>query len=490
MNRLNIKINSVLLIVFTLLLAINVAAQKQDKMLKVYLGNKQFYDPTLGNYVEFQLHFEGHTLNYIPTNEGLLGEVVVIMDIKSGDSIVVSDAYRLKSPVMRDSIFDDFYDVKRFALNPGDYTLAIELKDFNSENESIKATKKIQVEDFSKNIHISDIQVSEIITKGDENSVFYKSGFNLIPKVVSVFPEEYHTIPVYLEVYNTHLSDDSVFALKQYIYDWGNEVEVEAFTKVTRFKSVDVFPIINSVDISLLSSGNYELNYVVLNRSMQEITRTGYLFDRINTIEKYFNPNLVLIDPAFQLSITDDSVAFYLASLIPIANQGEVKNILKILRMKNDSLSRKQIQGFWNVTAGANNYEEWMKYKAQVQLVQRIYSNSYQAGFETDRGRVYLQYGPPTTLIQRDVSSTEYPYEIWQYNKIGRFSNKRFVFYNPDLVSNGYRLLHSDMIGELKNDKWQYELNKRNTVRGTIDNPNEFLDDSYGSDSYDLFRQY
>jgi len=163
MNRLNVISNGFLLIIFTLLLANNVDAQKQDKMLKVYLGNKQFYDPTIGNYIEFQLHFEGHTLNYVPTNEGLLGEVVVIMEVKAFDSIVRSDAYRLKSPIMKDSIFDDFYDVKRFALNPGDYTLSIELKDFNSENESIKATKKIHVNDFSKGIQVSDVQVSEMI---------------------------------------------------------------------------------------------------------------------------------------------------------------------------------------------------------------------------------------------------------------------------------------------------------------------------------------
>jgi GWxTD domain-containing protein len=490
MNRLNILRKSFVLIVLTLLLAYNLDAQKQDKMLKVYLGNKQFYDPTIGNYIEFQLHFEGHTLNYVPTKEGLLGEVVVIMEVKAFDSIVRSDAYRLKSPVMKDSIFDDFYDVKRFALNPGDYTLSIELKDFNSENESIKATKKIHVNDFSKGIQVSDVQVSEMISKGEENSVFFKSGYNLIPRIISFYPQEYHGLPAYLEIYNTNLSEDSVFALKQFIYDKSTNTEVEGFTKLTRFKSGEVLPFIRSVDISLLPTGSYELSYAVLNRSLIEVSKSSYSFDRSNEIERAVDPSLVLIDPAFQLSIADDSVAYYLASLIPIANQGEVKNILKILRMKNDSLSRKQIQGFWTVTAGANNYEEWIKYKAQIQLVERLYSNSYQAGFETDRGRVYLQYGPPTSLVQRDVSSTEYPYEIWQYNKIGRFSNKRFVFYNPDLVTNGYRLLHSDMVGELKNDRWQYELNKRNTVRGTIDNPNEYLDDSYGSDSYDLFRQY
>ena len=120
----------------------------------------------------------------------------------------------------------------------------------------------------------------------------------------------------------------------------------------------------------------------------------------------------------------------------------------------------------------------------------KIYKNNFQAGFETDRGRVYLQYGSPTTVLQKDVASNEYPYEIWQYNKIGKFSNKRFIFYNPDLVNNAYRLLHSDMIGELKNPSWQLVLNNRNTSNGSVDDPNQNVEKSYGGNSYNNFRQY
>ena len=83
-----------------------------------------------------------------------------------------------------------------------------------------------------------------------------------------------------------------------------------------------------------------------------------------------------------------------------------------------------------------------------------------------------------------------YKYEIWVYDKIGVFSNKRFVFYNPDLVNNAYRLLHSDMLGELKNPAWQQILVKRNTNDGTVDDPNKFNQKAWGSNSYDLFRQY
>ena len=70
------------------------------------------------------------------------------------------------------------------------------------------------------------------------------------------------------------------------------------------------------------------------------------------------------------------------------------------------------------------------------------------------------------------------------------FSNKRFIFYNPDLVNNAYRLLHSDMLGELKNPAWPQILAKRNTYNGNVDDPNQNNVTHWGGESNDLFRQY
>ena len=162
-----------------------------------------------------------------------------------------------------------------------------------------------------------------------------------------------------------------------------------------------------------------------------------------------------------------------------------MKNIIKIAKTKDNQVARKYIQLYWAKTAPHNTYDEWMKYKQQVQAVERLYANNFQEGFETDRGRVYLQYGSPTEIITQEFSSSEYPYEIWRYNKIGKFSNKRFVFYNPDLVNRAYRLLHSNMIGELKNPAWQSDLVRRNTMKGNIDDPNSTIQDSYGKGALD-----
>jgi GWxTD domain-containing protein len=477
-----------LFILSFLLLTYSVNAQKPVK-LRTYIDSKQFYAPGVGNYLELYMQFVGQSINYKGKDNGLEGEIAIRMSISTGDSLVLTDAYRLTTPFMKDSIVEDFYDVRRFTLQPGKYTLSIELMDLNSTLSSSSATVPLTIEEMNEGIAFSDIEIAELAYKGDESSPFYKSGLCIIPRLATFYPTELTTIPVYFELYNTNTLEDSVFALKQVIRN-DQGIELADYTVFTRHNTAAVLPILRKVDISLLPSGKYTLNYTMLTKTMIELSEQSYEFDRSNDLDYAFQPESIVLDPNFQTSITSDSVTYYLESLIPISRSSEVKNIISTLKTKDLEKQRKHIQAFWAMTSPGNSYDAWIKYKLQVQLVERVYSNNFQEGFETDRGRVYLQYGAPTNIVQKETSPTEYPYEIWQYNKIGAFSNKRFVFYNPDLVNNAYRLLHSDMIGELKNPAWPQTLAKRNTSGGNIDDPNLFMQDKFGDNANDLFRQY
>ena len=462
----------------------------QTPTLRAYMDNKQFYAPGSGNYIEIYFQFVGYSVNYVPVAEGLQGELAISIQLLNGTTVVAQDAYRLQSPIMKDSIIDDFYDVKRFGLEPGKYTLALELLDLNSKNASIKASQTIVIEDLGDAIAASDIEAIEYATKGDESSIFYKSGYNMVPRLSTFYPSQLTSIPVYFEFYNTQLLEDSICGLKQTVINTETGFELSELTTYTKEKTGEVLPVLRNVDITKIPTGKYALTYTLISRSMSELTTQTYLFERSNDMEITLDFETMVIDPSFQGSITNDSVAYYLESLIPISKPAEIKNIIDVLKTKDLDMERKHIQAFWLKTSPGTSYDSWLKYKAQVQLVERLYSNNFQEGFETDRGRVYLQYGSPTNVIIKEVSPTEYPYEIWQYNKIGVFSNKRFIFYNPDLVNNAYRLLHSDMLGELKNPAWPQILSKRSTVDGNIDNPNSNVQQHFGGGSNDLFRQY
>jgi len=475
--------------VLYLVLFVSLPIFAQSK-LRAYLDNKQFYAPGVGNYVEFHLQFIGHTLDYKGTDDGLIADIAVTFAIHQDGINVFSDAYRLASPVMVDSIVDDFYDIKRVTLEPGEYTFKLVLDDLLNEEPPLSTSHTFYVEELSDGVSISDIEIAEVAKKGDPNSPFYKSGLEIIPRLATFYPEQLNKIPVYFEVYNTTILEDTVFGIKQVLINAETGDTLHNLTAYSRHQSEKVIPVFKTLDLDQVYTGKYILRYSLINRKMSELAFQTYEFERSNDAFKDLTLLDMSIDPSFQASITDDSVYYYLESIIPISGPQEVRNITRIAKEKNLENARLYIQKFWNVTAPGSAYDAWLQYKVQVLYVEDIYANNFQEGFETDRGRVYLQYGAPTNVIIKENSPSEYPYEIWQYNKIGRFSNKRFIFYNPDLVNKAYRLLHSDMLGEIKNPGWPRELSKRNSTNGNVDDPNGGVNDQWGGNSNEFFRQY
>lgn len=468
-----------------------IANAQAERQLKAYLDHKSFYAPEIGNYVEIQLQFLGYTLKYKGVEGGLQADLAVYMTIRNeNNDVVVSDAYRLLSPVMRDSIVEDVYDLKRFGLNPGEYELEISLQDLNSSAPAMTGKQNIHVEDFSNLPGISDLQIAEVMTPSTkQESQFFKSGYELVPRISNYFSSQENSIPVYLELYHPE-NTSKKYGLKQTVLDVKSNVEFEKLTRFTKHEIESVHPLIRNLDITDLPTGEYQLVFQLLSEKDEPIAQSVFYFERLNKEFDYVSTTGIVLDPAFQASVTDDSLGFYIESLIPISTPSEVKNIIGLLKKSKLEDRRKYFQAYWVQTAGtANPYETWLKYKMQVLLVQKNYASNYQEGYETDRGRVYLQYGPPNSILARETSPSEYPYEIWIYDKIKKFSNKRFVFYNPDLVNNGYRLLHSDMVGEQQNYRWQQQLAKRNSTNQDIDNPNDGNVDHYGGESMDLFKQ-
>lgn len=478
---LNMKVLIYLFVCFNCLASVSFA--QTDRKLTAYLQTKQFVAPGIGNYLEIHIQYVGPSIKYTPLDNGLIGELAVYMKVYKNDSIINSDAYRLKTPFMVDSIIDDFYDVKRFALDPGTYKIALTLQDLNSSNEPITTSFNVNVEAFDDVLSLSDIIVAESASPSTEESPFFKSGYTILPKISTYYPEELTSMPAYFEIYNMNELEDSVFGLKQTIIHAETGQELEKLTRFSRHSTDVVVPIFRQIDLTSVPTGKYTLNYTLLDRDLNELATQSYEFERSNEIEATINMADISIDPAFQASISSDSVDFYLASLIPISKPSQVRMIVKELKTKNEEQKRLLLQAFWVETAGITMYEDWLKYKTQVIKVQQLFASNYQRGYETDRGRVYLQYGPPARTVERENSPSEYPWEIWEYNKIGVFSNRKFIFYNPDLINNQYRLLHSDMVGELKNPRWSYELSKRNTQNGNVDNPDEYNTNSWGNNS-------
>ena len=479
-----------LLVILTLLLlASNSFGQKNQ--MKAFIDYKSYYSPEQGPYIDLQFQFVAYTIKFIPVDSVLQAKVAVstiITSQPSGDT-VYTNAFALESPRMRDSIVEDFFDNMRIPLQPGNYIAHVSLQDINGKDKTLDGQIEITIPDTYTKVSTSDILVAEVASPSNNPaSPFHKSGYEIIPRISNFYSQVMTNIPYYVELYNTNQIQDSSFGLRQQIVSTQTNQIMPGFSRFTKIKPNPVVPILRNIDISKLPSGSYHLTLEIIDRNSKTIGQAAdYFFERINDMEVAENVDEIILDPNFQASITDDSLNYYLASLIPIARPAEVKSIMKTLKAKSPDLARKHIQQFWVQTAGTNAYDQWLIYKKNVQLVEENYGNNFQDGFETDRGRVYLQYGQPNTIIVRETSPSEYPYEIWHYYKIKTFSNKRFVFYNPDLVNNAYRLLHSDMVGEQQNYKWQEMLVKRNAGSTNVDSNSG--NNQYGTNSGYYYKQ-
>ena len=453
-------------------------SQKEPKTLKVYFNDKQFYIPEEGSYIEVQLNFLGHTLSFTEKNNDTIAELSILHLFRKGEDVEVYDKVILESPPVKKGIVENFFDIQRFAIGPGTYTYELTVQDLNSKAPPLTIEKIIHIKEMNGQVAFSEITLAETIlpTNTEQTTIFSKSGYDIVPMTSAYYPKQMTMLPYYLELYNTdRFYKDSVYVIEQGLASLDTLINLEEYTRYYRYKSSPIQPIAKAIDITHLPTGKYELYLNLINRDKEILHFQTLKFKRKNTPSIHLeNGEFVDLDPLFKKSLPLDSSHYYVASLIPICSPSEVKNIIRLLKEKNESNNRKYLQAFWEQTHPEDPYNSWIAYKKQVELVESLYATNFQMGHETDRGRVYLQYGEPNQISSIPLSPSEYPYEIWQYDKIERFSNRRFIFYSPTNLNNDYRLLHSDMLGEIQNYRWKFALNKRNT-------PDTNLDDPYGA---------
>jgi dTDP-glucose 4,6-dehydratase len=132
-------------------------------------------------------------------------------------------------------------------------------------------------------------------------------------------------------------------------------------------------------------------------------------------------------------------------------------------------------------------YDEAKRFQESITMAYHTFH-----GVETRIVRIFNTYGPRMRLNDGRVI----PAFIGQAIRgedltiFGDGLQTRSFCYVDDQVEGIYRLLHSDMLGELKNPAWPQMLNSRNSTKGNIDDPNSGVQEHWGGNSNDLFRQY
>lgn len=454
--------------------------------LDAYLDGKYFMTPE-GPIYESYLEVYASTVKYrFDENDQPECAVEVTQILKQGDSILQFYKEVLThGELTSDSVFDNLMQVKRYSLENGKiYSLEVSIKDLVANSESQSVEREV-IPHFSElGCEVSDIMFLSSFAETTEPNVLSKSGYDLLPLLTDFFTPEYEKIAYYFEYYNTDKSfGDDKFLAKHYIRNKKSGQIAGNFLKQKIYQGAPIIPVLHYFDITSLPSGDYELVAEIRDKENNLVVEKSLSFSRLNMSIDISEKHLkdVTYEGTFVEELPSDSLDEFIYCLIPIVD-GQANDIIDHkLKNFNDTMKRQFIYSFWYNYDPELPQKAWQDYKEQVNLVEKMFGTSVKKGYETDRGRVYLKYGPPNTVTDRPNEPSSYPYQLWHYYKIGKFNNKRFVFYLPDLVTNDYELLHSDLQGEINNVNWQTILQKRNTRNGTVDNAGSGNYNSWGS---------
>lgn len=476
------------------LLCITIASQAFAG-LEVYFMYSKFNSPQ-GQYIETYMSTIGSSaVQKKNANGKFQSEIEVVMIFKANDSIVNFDKYVLRSPEASDTTgtIPNFIDVQRINLPNGEYTFDISIRDLNSEKPPYCFSDSIKM-DFSGNLAFSDIELIESFSKATSESSITKSGYDLVPYVANFFPENMKTLRFYLEAYNTDKVLNSDFMLKYHIVDYSTKKELPQCSRFKKMKPAEVVPFIGEINIEKLPSGNYNLVVEIISRDNETVAQSTYFFQRQNS-NTFSNEEYAARAQQFDLNNTfagnmnsRDSLVYYIKSMRPIATVYERPFIDNQLRKSDLSTLQKYFVEFWVKRNYVNPENEWYQYKKQVETVEKNYATTIRHGFETDRGIIYLQYGVPNHIFQSPIEPGAYPYEIWQYYRLGEDNNCKFVFYNPSMEGREYELLHSNKQGEVHTFNWtRYLSRSKATSYGISDTYNsvDYTSSGYGQNTFD-----
>ena len=449
------------------------------KDITAYFSYATFFTKENIPFVETYITVVGNSIEYLKNENGKYsGNVSISLVFKKEGNVVDFKKINLISPEIDDTtqFLPNFIDQQRFSIPNENYNLEISIKDNNSSKEPFTAIQPIMVNYTSLSPTFSDIQPIESYSPTEEPNILSKSGYDLVPYVSNFYPENLSRLKFYSEVYNMDklLIKGEPYLINYSIQNFESGLIVKDFKKFIKKTASEVDAILGDFNIENLCSGNYYLTIEARNKNNELLIERMLFFQRSNPKMDIINEETfsnIDVENSFVKYLTNqDTLNEFIQSLYPIATGFERNFLRENKTSDNIQFCQKFFLDFWQQRNRLNPELAWSNYQDKLQFVDKKYGSMLRKGYQTDRGRVYLQYGKPNTINEQHYEPNSYPYEIWHYYHAANRNNVKFVFFSRELASNEFELLHSTAYGEIKDYKWQYRLSQRN-VPNSIDNP-------------------
>lgn len=400
-------------------------------------------------FVELLYAIPQQALTYVPDSSGVRAGAEITLVVSRPDGVRQADRWLV--PHVKSAVEElagmNLVGHYPLMLDPGDYRVRIVARDRNSPGrvDSVDFRLPVSALDSTK-VVLSDIELAAVIRQGKEGGQFYKNTLEVIPNVESVVGEDQKAW-VYAEVYGLLATNDrSDYTVRLAVVDaLGKEV---VSREKTRKRTGESSVLVDNLSVKSMRSGTYVLVLSILDSGRTLLTSSGKKFF-------VYNPTLG-VDSS--LVLTDARVAM---SAFARMEEAELDREFTWIRYQSSDDEKSRFRSLTGAEAKRKFlFDFWSRRPEGIRtaVLDRVshangaFRTLQKDGYLTDRGRVYITYGPPDDIDRHPSEAESRPLEIWSYDAIQ--SGVIFVFVQRQMGGE-FELVHSTHRNELQDENWQ-----------------------------------
>lgn len=420
-------------------------------------------------------------------------EIICLLRWSNDTGIVKEESFLVKTPpkkTIEEAFEQTIEDQYEYQLAADNYELEVVLYEQNYKSDLFQYTDVVSVPERIKDrAFLSEIQLLDTSVRSNTQTPYTRNGSLDLPSNTNYISEKESFIHFYYEVYHVQQNAEAPFVLKRFISWKPFAGAVPNFEMLDTLAFTDFQFAHHSFPVHDLLSGNYYLNIVLSDKNNYVLDKKCLFFQRYSTNTKKIIADTTTIKnstAATEKNADSNGITHVLdltATFVGKYSPAQVRAILKMMLLicdanegitingflkKPDELYSKYfIYNFWEKRDKQNPERAWKAYTERIKEVNRMFGGNGQAGYESDRGRIYIQYGKPNDRVIVNNESGALPYEIWQYYNTEKQQREGvFLFYKPGNSLGGYVLLHSTLVGETRNNNWR-SLLLNNSIMGS-----------------------
>lgn len=438
---------------------------------------------------------DGSSLKYRSVEgKGFQASVSFILAVNDSSRNYFAERQEIETPVIADSsqMARDYSFVKEIELPYGQFSVDIlSFEKQAQKGDTVRARFSIEMENPGEKITASELLLVENASFKPQIHIFQQD----IPayRTTDFYSRKDTLLSFYGEIsgLNQHMKTGSTYISRYRILEANTRRSLDEFGKIQRIRYREQLSQKMDFNIRLLPTGKYLLVWDLVDSTLKVLARTEKVFTKSNPDLKpsdrpgYQQKNEKLDQLIATLSEADCRMT--VASLLPLSRASEQPTIEYLRKKGTEAELRSYISTFFNRHEPENPYLSLLTFRELMAIGAKKYATKAMPAYQTDRGRVLLQYGQPN-MIENEYSDrfrkamqnlNTVPYEVWYYYNLEKPVKQNdviFVFVQENRGNENYRLIHSTGIGEVRNREWRKVVETNATYNYDRMDPNDRYD--------------